>query len=75
MLPIREIRTRDVADFLYDLPAHLSGKTKGNIVGLLHKILNDAFKLEDISRCQISRQSQSRNLRFTGWIVRLRLKC
>jgi integrase len=48
-----EIGAKEIRDFYYSLPKALSGKTKRHIMGLLHKILNDAFEVEDIERVPV----------------------
>ena len=47
---IRVIRAADIEDFLYWLPQRLSLKTKKNILGVLHKLLADAWRREDIDK-------------------------
>jgi integrase len=49
-MDIREIRAGAVEDFVANLPAHLSPKSKKNILTTLHKLLADAFRREDIPR-------------------------
>lgn len=45
---IRDIREAHIEDFRDQLPAHLSAKTVYNILGVLHKLLQDAYRRRDI---------------------------
>jgi integrase len=47
---IATIRKRDIIDFLDWLPNRLAAKTKKNILGVLRKLLSDAWRREDIPR-------------------------
>ena len=47
---LRDINEGTLEDFLLDLPDHLSAKTRQNIMGILHKILADARRRQDIGR-------------------------
>ena len=47
---IRNIRERHLEDFLRELPEHLNGKTRFNIMGVLHKLFKDAFRREEITQ-------------------------
>lgn len=46
--PIRELRAGDLEDFKNQLPTSLSPKTVYNILGVLHKLFQDAFRRRDI---------------------------
>jgi integrase len=45
---IRDIREAHIEDFLNWLPEKLSTKTVRNILGILHKLLKDAYRRKDI---------------------------
>jgi len=47
-MSIREIREAHIEDFKNQLPEHLSPKTVSNILGVLHKLLQDAYRRRDI---------------------------
>lgn len=49
-MDIRSVRHGHLEDFLKQLPAHLSPKTKRNYLITLHKIFSDAHRREDINR-------------------------
>ena len=49
-MDIRAIRSGNIEDFLKQLPAHLSPKTRKNYLITLHKIFSDALRREDILR-------------------------
>jgi integrase len=46
---IRDIREGKILDFKRWLPAHLSNKTIANILGVLHRLLAEAFDRKDIA--------------------------
>jgi len=46
---IRDLKKRHIEDFLHQLPDHLSTKTVRNILGVLRKLLQDAWEREDIA--------------------------
>jgi integrase len=50
LVDIREIRAAGVEDFAESLPAHLSSKTRKNILTVLRKLFSDAYRREDILR-------------------------
>lgn len=50
---IREIEEGNIDDFRRQLPRHLRSKTVKNILGILSKILQDAFGRRDIERVPI----------------------
>lgn len=45
---IRDIRAGDIEDFRNSLPENLSLKTVHNLLGMLHKLFQDAHRLRDI---------------------------
>lgn len=45
---LRDIRSGDILDFRNWLPKNLSLKTVRNLLGMLHKVLKDAYDLRDI---------------------------
>jgi integrase len=45
---LRDIRAGDILDFRNWLPKNLNPKTVRNLLGMLHKLLKDAFDLRDI---------------------------
>jgi len=47
-ISVRDIREAHIEDFRDHLPPHLSGKTVYNILGVLHKLFQDAFRRRDI---------------------------
>jgi integrase len=47
-ISIRDIREAHIEDFRDQLPAQLSGKTVYNIMGVLHKLFQDAYRRRDI---------------------------
>jgi integrase len=46
---IRDLRKGKILDFLAQLPEHLSAKTVSNILGVLHRLLAEAFDRRDIN--------------------------
>ena len=49
-LNIRELSEGNIEDFRDQLPTHLSPKMVANIIGVLRKILRDAYRRKDIER-------------------------
>lgn len=47
-LSVRDLREGHLEDFRNQLPEHLSLKTVRNILGILHKLLSDAYRRKDI---------------------------
>ncbi len=48
-LDIRAIKKKHLQDFIRQLPSHLSAKTTRNVMGMLHKLFQDALEREDIT--------------------------
>jgi integrase len=45
---LRDIRSGDILDFRNSLPRNLTPKTVKNLLGILHKLFQDAYQLRDI---------------------------